>query len=379
MTLSSLKHKKVYILTVPAGTGHLRAADALKKAFTKLYPAWDVKIIDVLDYTNTWFKKFYPNSYVGVINKVPEFWGLLYRKTNTKKVSGKIAQVQHIFNKINAVRLIRYLKKYPPDLAICTHFLPAEILSSRKISKKIDFPWVCAITDFELHTFWVYPDADLYVVATEHTKFQLTKNGILSDKILPTGIPIDPVFAQKKSKNILMKEFGLKIKTRTILVMSGGFAIDSIENIVNQLQKIKSELQIIVVTGKNKELEKKLKKIKFIKPTKVFGFVNNIDELLTICDLLVSKSGGLTTSEALAKGVPMVVVNPIPGNEERNSDYLLENGAAIRVSKIDDIGFKIQSILKAEGKLDIMKQNAAHIGKPASAINAVKEIVKRIK
>ncbi|HAX61219.1 MAG TPA: hypothetical protein DCX95_01470 [Elusimicrobia bacterium] len=370
--------KKVYILTVTAGAGHLRAADALKKAFVFLHQEWDIKLINVLDYTNPWFKKFYANSYLNVVNQVPEFWGLLYGRMDDKKVVEKMASVQHLFNKINAIRFIKYLKKYPPDVAICTHFLPAEILSSRKTKHKISFPWVCVVTDYEAHMFWIYPNADLYIAATEHTKFQLERNGIPAKKILPAGIPIDPVFSQEKSKNILVKKLGIRKKLKTILVMSGGFGAGPVEDMVKQLQKVNFPLQIMIVTGRNKQLEDKLKSTNFKKPTKIFGFVDNVDEFLSVTDLLVSKPGGLTTSEALAKGVPMVMFNPTPGQEERNSDYLLVHGAGIRVNKIDDIGFRVEALLREKGRLNLMKSNALQVGKPLSAINSAKEIIKRL-
>lgn len=319
--------KKVYILTITAGAGHLRAADAMKKAFILLHPEWDIKLINVLDYTNPWFKKFYANSYLDVVNQIPEFWGLLYGRMDDKKAVEKTAKAQHLFNKINTIRFIKFLKKNPPDVAICTHFLPAEILSSRKTKHKISFPWVCVVTDYEAHMFWIYPNADLYIAATEHTKFQLERNGIPAKKILPAGIPIDPVFSQKKSRNLLINKFEFQNILKTVLVMSGGFGSGPVESIVKQLQEIDFPIQIMIVTGRNKKLEDKLKSEKYTKPTKVFGFVDNVDELLSVTDLLVSKPGGLTTSESLAKGVPMIIVNPTPGQEERNSDYLLEHGA----------------------------------------------------
>ncbi|HAM37979.1 MAG TPA: hypothetical protein DCP53_01060 [Elusimicrobia bacterium] len=370
--------KKVYILTVTAGAGHLRAAEALKKAFLLLRPEWDVKLINVLDFTNPWFKKIYANSYLNIVNQVPEFWGLLYDRTDDKNIVKKTSKMQSLFNKISAIRLIEYIRKNPPDIAICTHFLPAEILASQKTKHKIRFPWVCVVTDYEAHMFWIYPNADIYIAATEHTKFQLRRNGISEKKILPLGIPIDPIFSQKKSKELLFKKFELKSALRIVLVMSGGFGAGPVENIVEQLQMVDFPIQIMVVTGRNKQLEEKLKVKKRIKPTKIFGFVDNIDELLTVADLLVSKAGGLTTSEALAKGVPMVIVNPTPGQEERNSDYILEHGAGIRVNKIDDLGFRVESVLCEKQRLNKMKLNAFKIGKPLSAITSAKEIIKRL-
>jgi len=174
--------KKVYILTVTAGAGHLRAAEALKKAFLLLRPEWDVKLINVLDFTNPWFKKIYANSYLNIVNQVPEFWGLLYDRTDDKNIVKKTSKMQSLFNKISAIRLIEYIRKNPPDIAICTHFLPAEILASQKTKHKIRFPWVCVVTDYEAHMFWIYPNADIYIAATEHTKFQLRRNGISEKK-----------------------------------------------------------------------------------------------------------------------------------------------------------------------------------------------------
>src|SRR3989339_290514 len=169
-----------------------------------------------------------------------------------------------------------------------------------------------------------------------------------------------------------------KPNIKSVLVMSGGFGSGPVESIVKQLQEIDFPIQIMIVTGRNKKLEDKLKSEKYTKPTKVFGFVDNVDELLSVTDLLVSKPSGLTTSESLAKGVPMIIVNPTPGQEERNSDYLLEHGAGIRVNKIDDLGFRVESVLCEKQRLNKMKLNAFKIGKPLSAITSAKEIIKRL-
>lgn len=371
------KRKKAYIFTVTAGAGHLKAGEALYKIFPEILPDWDVEIFDVLDYTNTLFRKRYSKSYEQIVNTIPELWGLIYDKTDNTKMYKRVSGIRNFFNSVNAAKMIKLVKKDPPDLAICTHFLPAEILSGLAKKKELSFPVTCVVTDFEVHGFWMYENTDLYIVPTELAKFQLERNKIPSGNIAVLGIPIGPEFTKEKDKELILKNLGLQSGLKTILVMSGGYGMGPVENIVRCIENIDYDFQAIVVTGKNKELEAKLKKISFTKPIKTLGFVNNVDELLTVSDLLISKPGGLTTSESLSKGVPMVIVNAIPGQESRNSDFLMENGAAIGIASPEDIGFKINELLKEDGRIEKMKENAKKLSKPDAATNILKEIIKR--
>jgi processive 1,2-diacylglycerol beta-glucosyltransferase len=371
------KRKKAYIFTVTAGAGHLKAGEALYKMFIEKFLDWDVEIFDVLDYSNTLFRKRYAKSYNQIIDTMPELWGIIYEKTDNTKISKRIAGIRNFFNSINARKMINLIKKNPPDVAICTHFLPAEILSGLSRKKEIEFPWACVVTDFEVHGFWMYENTDLYIVPTELAKHQLIRNNIPEERVVVLGIPISPEFSIEKDRSSIIKKMELQMDLKTILVMSGGFGFGPVENIVRYIDNIEDDFQIIIVAGKNKELESNLKKINFIKHTKVLGFVDNIDELLTISDLLVSKPGGLTTSEALSKGVPMVIVNAIPGQESRNSDFLMENGVAIGVASPEDIGFKIKELLREDGRIEKMKDNARRLSKPKATENIINEIINR--
>lgn len=369
--------RRVYIFTVTAGAGHVKAAEALKNAFNAEYPAPDTRVINVLDYTNPWFKKTYPESYLALVDQIPELWGMIYERTDNRKASGVLSRVRHVFNTANAAPLIRLLRENPPDVAVCTHFLPAEILSSLKKKNAVRFPWVCVVTDFEAHVIWMFEKVDLYAVPTKLAKYQVERSGTPSGNVVVTGIPIDPEFSVKKDRYALMKNMGLDPERPVILVMSGGFGKGPLETIVSRLQNMKVQVQLMVVAGKNRALEKKLRAAKHPKKTQIFGFVSNVDELLTVSDLLVSKPGGLTSSEALAKGVPMVLVGAIPGQESRNSDFLLENGAAISIANLNDIGFRVQTLLAEKGKLETMKANARVLAKPDAAKDIVKEVVRR--
>lgn len=371
------KGKKAYIFTVTAGAGHVKAGEALKEAFAEVFPHWDVEIFDVLDYTNALFKRRYAKSYTQLINTIPELWGLLYDKTDDIRIAKRIAGLRNFFNSLNAAKLIRLVKKYPPDLAICTHFLPAEVLSGLAKKEEIHFPWTCVVTDFEVHRFWMNEKTNLYVVPTELAKFQLERNGTPKDQIAVLGIPIHPKFTIEKSREALMQQMGLNPDLKTILFMSGGFGVGPVAQVSHCLDRIEVPVQIIIVVGKNAELENKLKQRSFKNPTQVLGFVNNVEELFTVADLLVSKPGGLTTSEAMAKGLPMVIVNAIPGQESRNSDFLMENGAAISVASPEDIGFKVGEILRQAGRIESMRTHAKALAKPFAAKHVLEEIRRR--
>lgn len=369
--------KKVYIFTVTAGAGHLKAAEALEKTYRDLMPNYQVKVIDVLDYTNALFKKNYSESYVKMIKMAPELWGLVYDKTDDPTLIKKINKFRNVYNSLNASAFIKLIKSEPPDLAICTHFLPAEILSDLSTKNEIKFPWATVVTDFEIHLFWVFKNTPIYFVTSELAKFQLQRNGIISKNIHVTGIPIDPAFSKPKNRNEILRKMGLSSSKQTILIMSGGFGMGPVEKIAENIQHVDADIQCIFIAGKNNVLKEKLTNMNFRIPTKVFGFVDNVDEFLAISDLLVSKPGGLTTSEALSQGLPMVILNPIPGQETRNKDYLLENGAAISVSALDDIGFRISQIYKEKGRIQNMKYNAKNLARPYAGKLIIEEIERR--
>ena len=369
--------KKVLILSAAVGAGHLRAAEALEKAFKMMNAAEEVKNIDVLDYTNPLFRRLYGKAYLDLVNSMPEVLGWMYDSLDKpwEKEGRRLA-----LDRLNTQQLINLLKKEQPDLAVCTHFLPAEIISWLKAKDKVDFPQTIVVTDFDAHALWLCHHYEQYFVALEETRIHLAKIGIPKEKITVTGIPIDPVFAETKDKQAMREKFGLDPERLTVLVSAGGFGVGRIEHLLEALSDLETPSEIVAICGRNEELKAKLEKLAQAKLNnervtfKPIGFTREMDEYMSAADLIVGKPGGLTTSEAMAKGLIFVVVNPIPGQEERNSDHLLEKGCAIKCNNLPVLAYKIDELVKDTARFAAMKENVRKFARP----HASKAIVEKL-
>lgn len=369
--------KKVLVLSAAVGAGHLRAAEAVEKEYKHQFPDAEVKNIDVLNYTNPLFRRLYGKAYLDMVNTMPEVLGWMYDSLD-KPWENERRRLA--LDRLNTQPFINLLKKEKPDLAICTHFLPSEIISWLKAKGKVNFPQAIVVTDFDAHAMWLCHNYEKYFVALDETKIHLSKIGIPADKITVTGIPIDPLFAETKDKIGLREKFGLEKDKLTILVSAGGFGVGNIEHLLQALSDLQTPSQIIAVCGRNEELKTKLERFAKEKLNnervtfKPIGFTREMDEYMSASDLIVGKPGGLTTSEALAKGLIFCIVNPIPGQEERNSDHLLEKGCAIRCNNLPVLAYKIDELVKDTARFETMKANVLKFARP----NAAKEIVEQV-
>ncbi len=369
--------KKVLILSAAVGAGHLRAAEALEKQFKLSNAAEEVKNIDVLDYTNPLFRRLYGKAYLEMVNKMPEVLGWMYDSLD-KPWENERRRLA--LDRLNTQPLITLLKSEKPDLAVCTHFLPSEIISWLKAKKKIDFPQAVVVTDFDAHAMWLCHHYEQYFVALDETKVHLSKIGINAEKITVSGIPIDPIFAETKDKSAMREKYGLAKDKLTIMVSAGGFGVGNIEHLLQALSDLQTPAQILAICGRNEELKTKLEKLSKEKLNNErvtftpIGFTKEMDEYMSASDLIVGKPGGLTTSEAMAKGLIFVVVNPIPGQEERNSDHLLEKGCAIKCNNLPVLAYKIDELVKDKVRFETMKTNVLKFARP----NASREIVEKL-
>jgi processive 1,2-diacylglycerol beta-glucosyltransferase len=367
--------KRILVLSAAVGAGHMRAAQAVELALKATDPAAHVQNVDVLTLTNIAFRKLYGEAYLDFVNKAPHALGYFYdlmdrpRKANSKRDFLRLTM-----EKLNLTKLTDLICDGEWDAVVNTHFLPAEILASLKKKRKCSVPQMTVTTDFETHRLWVNLPSERFTTATEEGKKYLEHWGVPIETITATGIPIHPVFAESKSRDALLKKHGLPGKAPIVLQLAGGFGVGPVEQIYAGLLSIDRPLEIIVVAGKNAAAKTKLEKIAVPKQhrAKVIGFTTEIDELMTVADLVVSKPGGLTTSEVLAKGAAMAIVNPIPGQESRNSDYLLENGAAIKINNVGTMAYKLGLLLKDDAALARLKTNAKKLGRPNAAFDVAK-------
>ncbi len=370
--------KKVLILSASVGAGHLRAAEALEKTFNAMNTGAEVRNVDVLQYTNPLFRRLYGKAYLDMVNNMPEVLGWLYDSLD-KPWENERRRLA--LDRLNTLPFVKLLQDYQPDIAICTHFLPSEIISWLKAKKKISCPQVIVVTDFDAHALWLCHHYEQYFVAIEETRVHLEKIGIDAGKLTVSGIPIDPIFSQTKDKIEMRKKYGLAEDRITILVSAGGFGVGKIEHTLQALSELQTPAQVLAMCGKNEELKTNLEKVsaELMKKSgvvfKPVGFTREMDEYMSAADLIVGKPGGLTTCEALAKGLVFVVVNPIPGQEERNSDHLLEEGCAIKCNNLPTLAYKIDRILSDPKRFEEMKQNTLRFAKPFAAKQIVEKLL----
>jgi processive 1,2-diacylglycerol beta-glucosyltransferase len=367
---------RILVLSASVGAGHLRAAEAVELALRQMLPDAAVRNIDILDMTNRLFKRVYGQFYLDLVNKAPHalgyFYDMLDQPPSPRKKSDRL---RLYLEKLNLKSFMKFLKAEPWDLVINTHFLPAEIIAHLRQKKEIDLPHVTATTDFETHRLWVNQPCDRYFTATQEGALYLQHWGVPAADTFATGIPIHPFFSTPKDRHICVTRHGLADDRPIILQLSGGFGVGPIEKIFHGLLSVQQPIQLVTITGRNEKLKDQLARLKTPArhKVKVMGFTKEIDELMQAADLVVSKPGGLTTSEVLARGAVMVIVNPIPGQESRNSDYLLESGAAIKANNLATLGFKVNALLQDKGRLEQLRANVRRIAKPRAAFEVVEK------
>jgi processive 1,2-diacylglycerol beta-glucosyltransferase len=373
---------RILILSASVGAGHMRAAEAVEHALRQTVPDATVENVDVLQMTNRVFRRFYGKFYLDLVNKAPHVLGYFYDLMDRPSKSGKNRgdRFRLMVEKANLKRFTRFLLGGDWDLIINTHFLPAEIVASLRKAGKLDVPQVTVTTDFETHRLWVNQPCDRYFTATEEGALYLQHWGVPKEATVATGIPVHPDFSVAKNQAALLAKHGLDGSRPVVLQLAGGFGVGPIEKLYTSLLEVPTPLQVVAVCGRNAALKADLDKLS--PPprhkVKVLGFTREIDELMAVADLVISKPGGLTTSETLARGAVMVVVNPIPGQESRNSDYLLESGAAIKVNNAATLAYKVTALLEDPKRLAQMRQNARRIARPRAAFDVVEKSLELI-
>jgi processive 1,2-diacylglycerol beta-glucosyltransferase len=374
---------RLLVLSAAVGSGHLRAAEALELAARRLLPDATVRNLDVLQMTNAAFRRVYGEAYLELVNKAPHVLGYFYDRLDRpgQTAGGPGDRLRQLVQELNLKPFIRFLTAEPWDLVLNTHFLPAEIIASLRTRGKIEAPQVTVTTDFETHRLWVNQPCEHYFTATEEGALYLQTWGVPPSCTTATGIPIHPVFSESKDRAACLARLGLGGDRPVILQLAGGFGVGPIERLYRALLEVEQPLEIVVVSGRNETLRKQLETVSppARHRTRVLGFTDQIDELMAVADLVVSKPGGLTTSETLARGAAMVIVNPIPGQESRNSDFLLENGAAIKVNHVATLAHKVATLLREPARLAQLKANARRLGRPRAAFEIVERSVALLK
>jgi processive 1,2-diacylglycerol beta-glucosyltransferase len=356
---------KILVIHATAGAGHKKAAEAIFKGL-KAQGGHDVRLVDALDYTNPFFKKSYPWFYSFIVTRLPVVWGVLFGLLDIPWMQSFVHVVRRLYNGFNAQALQKFLVQEQFDDVITTQFLSAEVCAYLKRSGQIKSKIICVVTDFDVHRIWVNTGIDVYTGACDYTKNKLISLGVPADKVFTTGIPTDAKFAAKPDTMVLNKKLGIQNGIMTILIATGSFGMGPIEAIM----KLLGEYQLLIVCGHNKELYERLKPMA-PKNTHVLGLVDNMDELMSVANVMVTKPGGLSIAEALVKRLPMIFFSAIPGQETNNIKVLSSYEVCQGQSTLPQIAETIQEWNANPKNLDALRQRMNELSKP----NAVADII----
>lgn len=375
---------KVLIFYASYGGGHLNAAKSIENCIKSNYKNIDVELIDCMKYVNKTIEKVTTAAYREMAKKAPWAWGRIYSDAQ----KGPLAHITTRSNKFMAIKLLRLLREKKPDLIISTHPFGSQMCSYLKRKGKITSKIATIMTDFAPHDQWLvgHEFTDYFFVAHDKMKEYLISKNVREEKIFSTGIPISEKFQEKYNKFEIVEKYNLYENKFTILFFGGGEfglgktrTVQIFENFVQET--LKHDIQIISISGKNPKMKSAFEEIvnknKAENNVKIIGFSNEVPKLMSISDLVVTKPGGLTTSESLASHLPMVVINPIPGQEEENAEFLKSKGIAVWIKKTDDSKKVIEELLNNKDKLNKMKENTKILAKPNSTDEICKVLLEK--
>ena len=355
---------KILILSASIGSGHTKAAEALQKIFSD-----DAQVVDFMSKeisTLNWLMK---KIYLAALKFIPDLYDRIYKFADGRRVG---VSARFLSSALMYLPFARLLNEFRPDAVICTHPFPEAAASLWKFlhaKSPRNFLLATVLTDYSLHEIWIYGEVDAYFVATDEMRRELATHCRAGQKIFATGIPIDEKFSAVEKISDASRT--------TILIMGGGLGLGSIEETLSELNKIRSSLKIVVVAGQNENLLSRLKKLreKLFHPVEVLGYVTDVEKLMAAADLLITKPGALTMTEAFAAGVPLILHAPIPGPEFLNAKFAVEHGAAISVGE-RKISAVVAELLSEPARLDEMKRCAKKISRPFAASAIVNQIKK---
>ncbi len=371
---------KISIFHASAGHGHKKVAQVLCDALKRQAPSEaDCEVFDALDFTPPVFRSTYPALYYNSVKHAPALWGWAYETADRPLVYRFLRPLRSLANRVNGRGILEKVHAENPAVVVSTHFFTAELLASAKMRGEIRTHLITVITDFYPHTFWVNPGTDLYWVMSSEGAEELLRRGVDPVRIRAAGIPVDPAFKPQGAKESLLKRWDFSRERFTVLMTSGSFGLGPQEELLKALRPYGKRLQCFVVCGNNSALEARLKALDFGFPVRVFGFVDFMPDLMEASDLLVAKSGGSTTTEALSKELPMVVMEPIPGQESRNARLLGDRHAAFFIKSPGQIATIMKVIFDQPGILEAKRSEIRMLARPDAAAELARYVLDQAK
>lgn len=375
MNLPSPARRTILILTGDLGDGHKQAARALAEAAGFVGPNVQTEVVDFMEWTHPHLHGFNRFCYMQWVQKFPSIYGYLFQKTR------EFNSLSNLFKKIRFFglsRMLSLLHTVRPSVVVSTFPSAAAAMSVLKTNGWTDVPTVTVITDHTDHSYWIHPGTDRYIVGSGHVRNALRRNGVPDSRITVTGIPVRQPFAREYDRRALCRRYGLDPELPTVLAMGGGDGL--IGRDLAELLKggaLPAPMQFIFVCGRNLKLKQLLENELSQSPHRILvtGYVDYIHELMAVSDLLVTKPGGLTTSEALSLELPMVLYKPLPGQEEDNAAYLTEAGLALQADSEEDLTAKLIRVFQNPQILNKIKERARQNQTKTAAVRAVHEIL----
>lgn len=362
----------VLFLSARVGVGHTAAADAVRAQLATR--GIDGETVDSYRYAASIFSKVVSDGYIGMVRTVPHIYGYIYDRAERVKQAGGFRVWAAEFTARNLRPLIARMK---PSVVVCTHAFSCNAMSAYKRLYDPTLPVVGVVTDFVVHPFWIYSNVDAYAVATPEMRGTLIARGIEADRIAVDGIPVDMRFADRsRSRATIRRELDLPDDRPVVLVMGGGLGLGPIATATRALGGVGRAITVVAIVGRNERLQHSVHVAAKAFPyqTRVLGFVDNVVDYMLASDVLLTKPGGLTTSEALSAELPMVLITPLPGQEERNASYLAQCGAALRPANTRGIAHSVAAVLDDPARAARLRTAAARVRTP----NAAATIAERI-
>lgn len=368
------KRNRVLLMYITKVSGHRQATLAIQKSLKQLDPKVEAPTVNGFGYTYPILEKVINQAYMSVIKRTPKVWDYLY---DNPKIVKKSQSIKNFLHKTSYDKIAKLFRRHQPDVVVCTQAFPCGMVAHYKREHHLETTIIGVLTDFAPHSFWINEGVDYYVVPSIEAKERFMKKGIPADAIKVYGIPMRPRFSVQLDKKPIAEKLGLDPNVPTVIVMGGGQGLGPIKAIVKSLIKVAMDFQIIVLAGTNKKIMKSLKRYteRSRKKMLIYEFAKNVDEMMELATLIITKPGGMTTAECLAKGLPMVIINPIPGQEMRNTDFLIKKGVAIRIDDTNDIGEEIELLLQSPERLAAMSKAAYENAKPHAAVDIAKLIL----
>lgn len=360
--------KNILVVTASMGSGHNKAANAVAEAIKRKYPVNKINVIDFMSTETACFNSLVKDIYLKMLDHTPSVYEFFYKFTSD---STKGSTIQSVFAHAMKKDMRELIKKYEADMVICTHPFPCAAASYLKQTGEINIPLITVMTDFCVHQFWLYKNIDIYFTANDLLKKEMVNQGLLEERIFVTGIPVGYNFRVDYNRDDLLAKFKLEKDKPVALIMGGGLGLGGVKNALCQLERLKKDIQILVITGANVALWSEMNEYAQHSKHKIFvwGYSHNIQEFMSVATFLISKPGALTISEALTRELPMILHDPIPGPEVDNAKFVSDNGAAIWVRHQDTLDAVVREVLSDATILPKLRNNAKVLKKPYASDN----------